>query len=339
MKCPLVCLLSLSLAACSSAPENEEAAPEPVALVGLSSAEPGAITETVTLYGTVEAGAGNSAALAAPVEARVVRILAPPGTPVAAGTPVVQLAASPQAGLDLAKAGTDARAATLAAARAERLRHDGLVSDAEVEAAHAAATSASATLASLSARSGQLVLRAPVAGFVQTVAASPGELAQPGAMIATIARSGTGRARFGAAPALVRRIVLGAALTVRAAGSDKAFGAKVIAVDPVVDPATRLGAVFAAVPPSTSAGEALSAEVTLPGSQKAALTVPYAALLDDGGQPYVYVVTGGVAHRHDVAVGASNASRAAITSGLTSGDKVVIQGATALEDGMKVRLK
>ena len=339
MRAALTGLMALALAGCSAAPSGDEAEPVTVALVKVARAEAGAVSESVTLYGTVEAGGAGSVALSAPVEASLAQILAPVGTPVAAGAPIARLAPSPQARLDLAKAAADTHAATLAAARAERLRRDGLVSDAEVETARAAANTASATLTSLSARNGQLTLRAPVAGFVQTVAATPGEVVLPGATIATIARSGTGRARFGVDPALARRVAIGAGLTVRTAGGERSFGAKVIAVDPVVDPATRLGAVFAEVPPGIGAGEALSAVLALPGGHVAALTVPYAALLDDGGQPYVYVVAGNVAHRHDVTVGASNGDRAAITAGLGPGDTVVTDGGTALEDGMKVRLK
>ena len=339
MRAALTALMLLALAGCSAAPSGDEAESAPVALVKVARAEAGSVGESVTLYGTVEAGGTGSAALSAPVEASLARILAPVGTPVAAGTPVAQLTPSPQARLDLAKASADAKAAALAAARAERLRRDGLVSDAEVESARAAATTASATLASLSARTGQLTLRAPVAGFVQTIAATPGEIVQPGATIATIAVGGAGRARFGADPALARRVAVGAGLTIRTAGAERSFGAKIIAVDPMVDPATRLGAVFAEVPPGIGAGEALSAVLALPGGHAAALTVPYAALLDDGGQPYVYVVAGNIAHRHDVTVGASNGDRAAITAGLAPGDTVVTDGGTALEDGMKVRLK
>jgi len=336
----------LALAGCSAAPVGDEAEPAPVALVKVARAEAGSVGESVTLYGTVETGGAGSAALSAQVEASLAQILAPAGTPVAVGTPVARLTPSPQARLDLAKAATDAHAATLAAARAERLRRDGLISDAEVETARAAASTTSAALASLSARTGQLILRAPVAGFVQTVAATPGEIVQPGATIATIttiARNGSGRARFGVDPALARRVAIGAGLTVRTAGGERSYGTRVIAVDPVVDPATRLGAVFAEVPPGIGAGESLSAVLALPGGpappKGAALSVPYAALLDDGGQSYVYVVAGNVARRHDVTVGASNGERAAITAGLAPGDTVVTEGGTALEDGMKVRLK
>ena len=72
---------------------------------------------------------------------------------------------------------------------------------------------------------------------------------------------------------------------------------------------------------------------------EAKLAIPYAALLDDGGQPFVYVVQAGIAHRRDVTTGAAEGDRIAVTSGVKAGDLVVTQGGTALEDGMKVRTR
>lgn len=69
------------------------------------------------------------------------------------------------------------------------------------------------------------------------------------------------------------------------------------------------------------------------------MIVPYSAVLDDGGQPFVFVVTKGVAHRRDVRLGASNGVTISVASGIALGDQVVIEGGTALEDGMKVRTK
>jgi membrane fusion protein (multidrug efflux system) len=69
------------------------------------------------------------------------------------------------------------------------------------------------------------------------------------------------------------------------------------------------------------------------------VTIPYEAILDDGGQPYVYVVANGIAHRHDVVTGPSSGTRITIIKGVSAGDIVVVQGGTAVEDGMKVRTK
>ena len=326
------------LAACSSAPPVKPA--DPVALVSTARVAQGSIAETVTLYGAAESGTAARTGLVAPIEAIVVAIDAPVGTAVSRGQAIVRLAPSPIARLDLTRADTEARLASAALGRAERLRADGLVGNAEVETARAAARAASATRASLSARTGALVLRAANTGFVDTITPSIGDLVPAGGVVATIARSGDLRARFGVDPALARRLGRGARLQILPAGGGSPFSAPVQSVVPVVDPLTRLASVYTLIPATASigAGETLTASIQI-SEAATALTIPYAALLDEGGQPFVFVVERGVAHRRDVTTGPASGDQIAILKGVSSGEVIVISGGTALEDGIKVRTK
>jgi RND family efflux transporter MFP subunit len=332
----------LLAAACSGGGggNQSDAAPAPDALVALGTVEQGPVTKTVTLYGSVEAGPSGAIALAAPAEATVARIVAPVGTHVGAGQAVVVLTPSPTTRVDVAKATSDAAAADKAYARARRLRGDGLASDADVEAAKSAAQSADSLARSMRQRTGALTLRAPAAGVVQAIANKPGDLVPAGTQVAAIVRLGDLRAHFGADPTVARAVKPGTPIRITNDGSASAIEVPVQSIDPVVDPQTRLASVYAALPANAgiAAGEILSGTVVT-GSSGDALTVPYAALLDDGGQPYVYVVSGGVAHRHDVDTGATTGDRIAISKGVKAGEKVVTQGGTALDDGMKVRTK
>lgn len=341
MKAGLALTLAILLAACGSGEDAADSEAKPVALVALAPAQQGAVDETLTVYGAVEAGAMGKHVLAAPAEATVVAIEAPVGTRVAAGQVVVRLAPSPTSKLDYAKAATDAATAQAAYARAQRLRADGLVSDADVETARAAAKSAAATRANLGARNGALTLRAPAAGFVESVASAPGDLVAPGTAVASIAGSGDLRARFGIDPAQASRVRPGMVLRVTPP-SGIAFSAPVLSVDPVVNSATRLAALFVNVPAGSGIGTnaALSGQLDLGSTNgAAALTIPYAALLDDAGQPYVFVVARGIAHRRDVETGPVSGDRIVIVKGVKPGEKVVTEGGTALEDGMQVRTK
>lgn len=326
------------LAACSSAPPVKPA--DPVALVSTARVAQGSIAETVTLYGAAESGSAARTGLVAPIEAIVVAIDAPVGTAVSRGQAIVRLALSPIARLDLTRADTEARLASAALGRAERLRADGLVGNAEVETARAAARAASATRASLSARTGALVLRAANTGFVDTITPSIGDLVPAGGVVATIAKAGDLRARFGVDPALARRLGRGARLQILPAGGGSPFSAPVQSVVPVVDPLTRLASVYTLIPATASigAGETLTASIQI-SEAATALTIPYAALLDEGGQPFVFVVERGVAHRRDVTTGPASGDQIAILKGVSSGEVIVISGGTALEDGMKVRTK
>lgn len=337
MKLLLPCLLAL--AACSGSAE-EATAPAPVALVTLGTATIGDIAQTVTLYGEVERGGDGQIVLAAPVEAKVLSIDAPAGTAVAAGTVVARLQASPASQAQARAAGADATAAQLALARAQRLQADGLASNADVEATRARAVAASALTASFSQRGASLILRAPHAGYVDTTGASAGDIVQPGAAVATLSRAGSVKARFGVDPVLARSLAPGSALEVLPGDGSPPFTVPIRSVSPVTNAQTRLATILIDVPAERGlgAGLPLSARVVARAAS-AAVTIPYAALLDDGGQPFVFVVKDGVAHRRDIEVGASDGTSAVIRKGIAPGDQVIITGATAVEDGMKVRTK
>jgi RND family efflux transporter MFP subunit len=337
-----IATFGLLVAACSGAAEEEENAAEPVALVTLARVEQSALAPQATIYGAAEAGPMGKLSLVAPGEAVLVSIEAPVGTQVAQGQVVARLAPSPTTRVDLARAASDAQAANAALARAQRLRGDGLASNADVETAAATAKSANALRGSLSARSGAMVLRAPAAGVVDTVSATVGDLVQPGAAIASVSRATDLRVRFGVDPGAARALSPGMPLAIVPGGGRAPLTVPIVSIDPIADPQTRLYSVFAKVPAASgiAIGETLTATVgTSEAKARATPTILYAALLDDGGQPFVYVVAGDAAHRRDVTVGAVSGDRVAVTEGLKSGDMVVVAGGTALEDGMKVRTK
>ncbi|MDB5681841.1 MAG: efflux transporter periplasmic adaptor subunit, partial [Sphingomonas bacterium] len=296
MRKNLILGLALVATACSSA--DDTATPEPVALVKLAPVSQGGAAQQLTVYGAAEPGPGGKMSLVAPAEAKVIAIDAPVGSKVGQGQVVVRLAASPTTRSDAAKAAADAAAADKALARATRLRADGLVSDADVETARAAAVAANALRASFASRAGGLTLRAPASGNVETIVVAPGDLLQAGAAVATITRAGDARVRFGVDPDAAQTIRPGMALAIAGNGARAPLTVVIDSVSPTVDPATKLAGVFARIPASSGivAGETLTATIDVAAGSNA-LTIPYAALLDDGGQPYVYVVAGGVAHR------------------------------------------
>ena len=333
-------VLSVFLLSGCSGSASDEQSPAPVALVVLGEAEKGAIPETVTLYGVVEISPAAQHVLPAPTEAVVKSIDAPAGTRVQPGQVIAQLMESPGTRLELARATSEAHAADQAYARAQRLRADGLVGNSELETAHAAALSADATRDSLISRRESLSLRSPAAGYVATITPSRGDIVASGSVVATIAQVGDVRAHFGIDSAIARRVGTGASLTIVPSAGGEPIGSQILSVSPIVDAQTRLASVFASIPPNTklNAGVPLTAALSLDLPQDT-LTIPYSALLNDGGQPYAFVVVGGVAHRRDVIVGAASRDRIAIVKGVKVGEQVITDGGTAVEDGMKVRVK
>jgi RND family efflux transporter MFP subunit len=334
IKAPAFASLIL-LSACGSAPDTG-AAPDPIARVRTVVANAGTSSEVLTVYGVAEAGPGGIQNLVTPSEAIITRIAAPTGTKVQSGQIIAYLQASSAS--RLARAASDASAANAALARFSRLRIDGLASDADVETARAAATSASALRASLSKRAAGLILRAPIAGTVQNLNAKAGDQLAAGTMVASIAGLGNARARFGVDAVALQTIRIGQRIRIQAVGSPKAQETVVAGIDAQPDATTRLGSVFATVPPGSgiAVGQPLQAGISV-GAVTTGITLPYGALLDDGGKPYVFVVDKDIAHRVDIVPGNTTGDQVTVLHGLAAGNRVVIEGGTALEDGMKVR--
>lgn len=326
----------LALAGCSGADQSDVDTATPSALVTLGRASIGSLQAQTTIYGSVDAGASARADLVAPAEATVARIAAPVGTRVRVGQVVAVLSPSPTTRLEQTRAATDALSTSLALARAERLQRDGLVANADVEAARAAARTAAATQASVTARTQGFTLRSAADGFVETVSVTPGTLVPAGGAVASIVRTGKGRARFGVPPEIARSVRVGQPIRLTTPAGP--LTVSVASVDPVVDPQTRLASIYTTLLSGTPAGATISASLSTGGEQRS-VVIPYAALLDDAGQPFVYVVANGVAHRRNVAIGVEANGQVAIATGLKGDEAVVVKGGTAIEDGMKVRTR
>jgi hypothetical protein len=78
--------------------------------------------------------------------------------------------------------------------------------------------------------------------------------------------------------------------------------------------------------------------VHVKATQQAAISVPAVAVMNSDLQAAVFVLQYGHVHFQPVQVGASDASRVQIISGLQAGDQVVESNMQSLTDGEKVRV-
>lgn len=339
----------LLLAGCSAGSDEDDgeggaAAQDSVALVTVATAKRGSVSEQLKVYGVVQSQATGRKVLLAPAQATVASIDAPGGTDVKAGDTVITLVAGPESTVALEQASADANAAADALARTRRLRQDGLSSDADVNAAEAASKKAAALRDSLQARNAGLTVKAPFAGRVQSVDVKVGDLVTLGTRLGSLVKTSPGlRLRLDVDPTISRRIHPGTPVRLRMPGGGQ-LKLSLDAVDAAANDSTRLVSAWVNLPADDAGvealvpGESVAAHISVQGEGQA-LLVPYAALLADGGQPFVFVVSNDIAHRHNVQTGPDDGQSVAIKRGIAEGDKVVTSGGTALEDGMKVRLK
>ena len=87
--------------------------------------------------------------------------------------------------------------------------------------------------------------------------------------------------------------------------------------------------------PTPKPGMSAVADITV-SQQAHVLAVPSAAVVHDGSQDTVWLVTRGVAHRHVVRLGAQADTVVEVASGLAAGDVIVTAGADKVHDGQKL---
>ncbi|OLE21937.1 MAG: hypothetical protein AUG49_20650 [Catenulispora sp. 13_1_20CM_3_70_7] len=107
----------------------------------------------------------------------------------------------------------------------------------------------------------------------------------------------------------------------------------ILKVAPGVTASVQLDAVPDA--PVPRAGMSAVADLKVADKQHV-LSVPAAAVVHDGDQDIVWLVTSGVAHRHVVRLGAQGDTVVEVAAGLNSGDVIVTAGADKVHDGQKL---
>jgi HlyD family secretion protein len=246
--------------------------------------------------------------------------------------------------LDDAQRQADSARAALASARAQAqgLREGGV----EADLARARIEQARASLASAEARLDTLVLRAPADGTVLVRHAEPGDTAQVGDALLTIAQRGMTRIIAQVDEKNLRWLGIGQRASALAdAFPNEPFEATLIHVAPSVDLQRATVEVWLQVsePPAFLRPDMTVSVEMVVGRREDALLLPAWALRDAElplTQPKatVFVMRDGRAHSVEVELGLRGIGTVEIASGLTAGNQVIAPE-FAVQEGDRVRLR
>jgi membrane fusion protein (multidrug efflux system) len=243
------------------------------------------------------------------------------------------------------RAQRDRAAAALTLARSEAKRIEDLfardvVSPRERDEARAALEVAEAEAQLQQTRFAKTVVRAPFAGVTSRRLVSAGAYVRENDRIARLARLDRLRATFAVPERYTSALRPGAEATVSVtAWPGQEFPARVTVVEPSINPESRT---FTAVAEVRNLGfrlrPGMSADVMVRFSERAgALTVPDEAVIAEGDQAFVYRVgPDSVVARVPVTLGARQAARVEVATGLAAGDRVVRAGHQKIFPGAKV---
>lgn len=242
-------------------------------------------------------------------------------------------------------AAADAAQADANLERAERIADAGVYSVEAVQTRRTAAQAAAAKLELARAQLRELEVHlahtrviAPADGVIARRSATVGAVMQPGTELFRLMQDGEVEWRAELPAHALAQVNPGATVALQLDDGRKLQG-RVRLVAPTLDPGSRNGLVYVALPVGTSlrAGSHVRGEIVV--GTGPALALPESAVLSRDGQAFVYALgRDDVARLTRVETGTRRQGRVEITGGISAEERVVATGAGFVKDGERVRV-
>ncbi len=334
------CLMLAILTACG----KDKGATDPAARgmerpvpVTTAVVKPRNFSDNLRALGTVHAR--EAVTITAKVSETVQQVHFDSGDKVARGAPLVTLSGQQQQAA-LSEAQATANEAAGLYRRQSDLAAQQLIARASLDTQRATRDAANARVAQIRAQLADRVVRAPFAGVLGIRKVSPGALVTPGTAIATL----DDIARVYVDFPLPESELAFAGVGQRVSGSSaswpgRSFDGTVTAIDPRIDAASRALTVRASFPnPDQALRPGMLVEVSVHRAERKALLLPEIAVVQVGGKTFVWRVDAqGKVAQADVTIGARHDGLAEVVSGLSAGDRIVVEGTGKLRPGATVQ--
>lgn len=240
----------------------------------------------------------------------------------------------------LAQAKTSQNLASENARRAKLLLEKEAISQEEFDITNADFQSARAQTQLINAQLAQTVVRAPFSGRIGLRYISKGTYVTPTTVIAKLINTAQLKITFSIPEKYARQMKIGSVLTFTTAGSTDKYTAKVYAIEPEIEVATRTLKMRAIA--QNNDGKLLPgtfANVSLPLQKiNDALLVPTESLIPIQNGKKIFVLANGKAKEVIVGTGARTANDVLVTSGLKAGDTILTTGVMSLKEGSPVKV-
>jgi RND family efflux transporter MFP subunit len=262
-----------------------------------------------------------------------------PGEAVHAGQQLLDFEISPAARSNYEQALSALKLAREEQIRTARLLSQQLATRDQLAKADKAVSDAQAALGALEREYGgkpRQALVAPFDGVVSAIPVAQGARVQPGVALVTLTRTDGLVVTVGVEPAQRHRLQLGQPARLEALGSaEPALDGKLVRIDHMLNPTTRLVNADVGVSGSLLQGEAFRVRIEL--GRIEGWLVPHDAVLSDAQGAYVFQVTGDKAMRVAVKLLGGDGTTSVVDGPLDPHRLLVTQGNYQLSDGMAVR--
>ena len=182
-------------------------------------------------------------------------------------------------------------------------------------------------------------VRAPFAGIVTARSVEPGSLAVPGTPLLTIEREGGYRLEASVDESHLGAIRVGQPVSITLDSADRPLEARVSAIVPSVDSASRTYTVKIDLPTLASLRSGVFGRAAFHLGTESLLTIPAKAVTERGQLQSVVVADNGVARTRLITAGQRANDRVEVLSGLSAGEKVIFPIPQSLLDGARVEIR
>ncbi|MBJ6977923.1 MULTISPECIES: efflux RND transporter periplasmic adaptor subunit [unclassified Luteimonas] len=332
----------LLLAGCgNSAGEDgkkEDEAPPPVTVEAVA-AEPRAMAASYSGSASLEARA--EAQVVAKTSGVALQVLVEEGDLVRAGQPLVRIDAD-RARLNLAQADVQVKKLEANFRRASELVKQQMVSVGDHDQLRYDLENARAMLRMAQLELSYTSVTAPISGVVASRSIKPGNFVQINTPIIRIVDNSRLEATLNVPERDLTTLREGLPVRMQVdALQGRTFQGVVDRIAPVVDSGSGTFRVVCAFDPDDDGAlqPGMFARIGIDyDSRAAALAIPRTALLEDDGEPAVYVVRDGKAVRTAITTGYVDGAFIEVREGLVEGERVVTAGKVALRDGSAVQV-
>lgn len=321
----------------SAASTPQARQPRSATLVETALTRRGTVQETVTAVGATRAA--KSVRIISTTSGLVTRIGFETGQRVAAGAVLFELdSASERAAVREAESELANLRAQLS--RAESLRTRKLLSEADLDEIRGKFGMAEARLEATLSQRDKRIIRAPFAGMVGLRNVNLGAYVDSSTVLTTLDDRNTIELEFKIPERYFSAVKRGQAISATStAFPQRPFGGMVSEVDTRIEPTSRAFRVRAELPnPDAMLPEGMFMSVSLVVAERRnAILAPEEAIIREGADSYVYVVTAGTAVRTPITVGQRRDTAVEVLSGLPSGAEIVVKGQQSLRDKAPIR--
>jgi len=187
---------------------------------------------------------------------------------------------------------------------------------------------------------GYATITAPISGVVTSRMVDPGDTVSPGVPIITVEDDSLYRLEADVPDKDAGRLSIGQTVSVSIGSENVTCEGKVAVIAPSGDPSSRKFVVKVNLPKSAAVRSGNFGRLSFATGNALGVIVPEAALRDEGGLTFVFVV--GKDDRAQMRVlkpGRKMDDGIEIISGLNAGDRVIVSNTGVLADGLPVRVR